>query len=34
MDDGMWLPDSWRILSVVVVNGQAYLLVQRPAVKR
>ena len=34
MDDGMWLPDSWRSLSVVVVNGQAYLLVQRPAVKR
>lgn len=30
MDDGMWLPDSWRILDVVVVGGEAYLLVQRP----
>ena len=34
IDDGMWLPDTWRILTVVVVNGQPYLLVQRPAVKR
>ncbi len=34
MDDGMWLPDSWLILGVVVVNGQPYLLVKRPAVKR
>lgn len=34
MDDGMWLPDSWRILDVVVVGGRPYLLVQRPAVKR
>ena len=30
MDDGMWLPDSWRILDVVVVAGEPYLLVQRP----
>lgn len=32
MDDGMWLPDSWRILDVVVVGGEAYLLVQRPRI--
>lgn len=32
IDDGMWLPDSWRILDVVVVGGEAYLLVQRPRV--
>lgn len=30
IDDGMWLPDSWRILDVVVVGGEPYLLVQRP----
>lgn len=34
IDDGMWLPDSWRILDVVIVGGRPYLLVQRPAVKR
>mgnify|MGYP001160338692 CR=1 FL=1 len=34
IDDGMWLPDSWLILGVVLVNGQPYLLVKRPAVKR
>lgn len=32
MDDGMWLPDSWRILDVVVVGGRAFLLVQRPRI--
>ncbi len=32
MDDGMWLPDSWRILDVVVVGGSAFLLVQRPRI--
>lgn len=30
--DGMWLPDSWLILDVVVVGGEPYLLVQRPRV--
>ena len=30
--DGMWLPVSWRILDVVVVGGEPYLLVQRPRV--
>lgn len=34
MGDGMWLPDSWLILDVVVVAGEPYLLVRRPAVKR
>lgn len=34
IDDGMWLPDSWRILDVVVVGGEPYLLVQRPRVHR
>lgn len=34
IDDGMWLPDSWRILDVVVVAGEPYLLVQRPAIVR
>lgn len=32
--DGMWLPDSWLILDVVVVGGEPYLLVQRPAIRR
>lgn len=31
--DGMWLPDSWLILDVVVVGGEPYLLVQRPAIR-
>lgn len=30
--DGMWLPDSWLILDVVVVGGEPFLLVQRPRV--
>lgn len=30
IDDGMWLPDSWAILDVVIVSGQPYLLVRRP----
>lgn len=31
--DGMWLPDSWLILDVVVVGGEPFLLVQRPAIR-
>lgn len=33
IDDGMWLPDSWLILDVVIVGGEPYLLVQRPAIR-
>lgn len=34
IDDGMWLPDSWLIIDVVVVAGRPYLLVKRPGVTR